>query len=89
MTELEAMRELVGHLVTVTERTHTGTRTIVGVVATPMLIEETEAGEEVVTLVTVEGIMVAEHITGLPLPLEPETPVVLRMVPVETLEMLA
>ena len=73
MTETEAMAGLIGRPATITEPTHTGERTILGAVATPLFIETTEAGEEIVTALTIEGAVILERITGLPLPLEPET----------------
>jgi hypothetical protein len=86
MTETEAMAELVGRLAVVTTPTATGTETVVGRVTTPLVIEEIE-GEEVITHATVEGMMVAETITGLPLPIETERPARLEMVPVGMVEL--
>ena len=72
MTEAE-VAGLVGRLAMITEPTHTGERTIFGAVTTPLFIETTEAGEEIITALTIEGTVILERITGLPLPLEPET----------------
>jgi hypothetical protein len=69
----------IGTLVEVMRRTHTGTEVIVGHVISPLVIEE-----ETVTHVTVEGMVVATQVEGLPLPIEEERPIVLEMVPVES-----
>ena len=83
MTEEQAMRELVGRPATVTEPTQTGTQTVVGVVTTPLLIEE-----EGVTHVTVEGMITHATITGVPMPVSVEEPARLEMIPLETVELL-
>lgn len=70
-----------GSLVEVTERTHYGTRTILGSV-TRGLVEEVE-GEEVMTHITVTGMVTVAHIGGLPLPVEVEEPITLTMIPAE------
>ena len=88
MTEAQAMATLVGLMVTVERRTHTGTETIVGTITTPLVIEQHE-GREVITHVTVEGEIVTETVTGLPLPITVEEPVTLEMIPAHTVELLA
>ena len=67
MTEAEAMAHLIGQLVTVTRGTQSGTETIVGVITTPLMIEEeAKTGAEVITAVSIEGEIVESHIAGLP-----------------------
>lgn len=70
---------MIGTKVVVTRATMTGTETVLGHVVTPI-----HTAEETVTHVTVEGMVIAETIHPLPLPLEPERAVRLELVPVES-----
>jgi hypothetical protein len=70
-----------GSLVRVTRATHVGTEEILGRVMMGE-IEEVE-GHEVMTHITVEGMILTTKIRGLPLPIEEEKPVILEMIPVE------
>ena len=71
-----------GSLVMVVRATQVGTEEILGRV-TMGEIEEVE-GHEVMTHITVEGMILTTHIRGLPLPIEEEKPVTLEMIPVES-----
>jgi len=77
------METLVGKPVVLEHPIMVGTETVVGRVITPLTI----MGEEV-TLVTVEGMVVATHIKGLPLPIEIERPITLELVPITEIELL-
>jgi len=87
MTEAEAMEKLVGRMVRVTLPTHSGSEEILGSVTTPLMIEETEMGE-VITHASIEGMVVAERVTGLPLPIEEERSIRIELLPVSKLELL-
>lgn len=82
MTEAQAMTELIGKPVIMTQRTMTGAETIVGWITTPLMIEETAEGEETITHATIEGMIVSTHITGIPLPIETETPTRIELLPI-------
>ena len=71
-----------GTKVLVTRATLIGTEEILGIV-TMGLIEEIE-GKETMTHITVEGMVIATMIHGLPLPIEEERSVTLTMIPVES-----
>jgi len=86
MTEAEAERRLIGRLVVYQRPTETGEQMIVGSVRHPLTIEEIE-GEEAVTLVTIEGMIVTEIIEGLPFPIEVEEPMRDEMVPIEKVQL--
>jgi hypothetical protein len=83
MTEAEAMEKLMGKPVMVEVLTAVGSETVLGSVITPLLIENEE-----VTHVTVQGSVIGERITGLPIPVENRegVPVTLELVPIAEIE---
>jgi hypothetical protein len=86
MSEAEAVRNLINNPIVMTHRVHCGKQTIVGAITPPLMIEETEGGEEIITHVSVEGMIVATHITGLPLPIEEEEAIKLTLIPIAEVE---
>ncbi len=80
MTETQAMTELIGKAVEMKRQTQAGTETIIGAIVTPLEIEEIE-GQEVITALSIEGMITTIKIAGIPSLIEVEESVRIEMLP--------